>query len=200
MKKIFFPALLCSLLTGLVVYALGNVFLIVPLENEIALVQARTEKLRIETEKTRLETEKKINEIKPLVESCQLQNPLDPNFANLTWPVVGAKTLSNYKGDKKHLEISLPPQSEIVSVAKGTILSITDLELNLIPSSTLVVIDHDNHLLSMYVVPNKIVVKVDQPILAGDLIGHSSEKETGSLHFELRHCYSNINSMDLFQN
>ena len=186
MKKIFFIALVSSLVTGFVIYSLGNYFFIAPLENEIALVQAE-----------RIETEYKM---KPLVVSCKLQNQLDPNFANLTWPVVGEKTLSNYKVDDKFLEIRLPPRSEIVAVAKGTIISVNDLTLYSNSASKLVLIDHDNHYLSAYAGPNEIVVKVGQPILAGDLIGYSSKKETGSLHFELRHCHTEINSVDLFQN
>ena len=108
--------------------------------------------------------------------------------------------LSNHKVDEKRLEISLPPQSEIISVAKGTIISVTDLELHSNPTRKLVIIDHDNHLLSIYAGPSEIVVKVDQSILEGNLIGYSSKKETGSLYFELRHCYDEINHVDLFQN
>jgi len=63
-----------------------------------------------------------------------------------------------------------------------------------------VLIDHDNHLFSVYVGPNEIVVKEGQSVLAGELIGYSSKKETGSLHFELRHCYREINSVNFFQN
>ena len=196
MKKIFFTALVSFLVTGFVIYSLVNYFFIVPLENEIALVQAETEEIRIEAEKTRIETEYKM---KPLVANCKLQNQLDPNFANLTWPVVGEKTLSNYKVDDKFLEIRLPPRSEIVAVAKGTIISVNDLTLYSNSTSKLVLIDHDNHYLSVYEGPNEIVVKVGQPILAGDLIGYSSKKETGSLHFELRHCHREINSVDLFE-
>ena len=198
MKKIFFTALVSFLVTGFVIYSLVNYFFIVPLENEIALVQAETEEIRIEAEKTRIETEYKM---KPLVASCKLQNQLDPNFANLTWPVVGEKTLSNYKVDDKFLEIRLPPRSEIVAVAKGTIISITDLELSSNSTRKLVLSNHDNHLLSVYEGPIEVVVKVGQPVLAGDLIGYSSKKEIGALNFELRHCYSDlIFSLDLFQN
>ena len=197
MKKIFFTALVSFLVTGFVIYSLVNYFFIVPLENEIALVQAETKEIRRETEKTRIETEYKM---KPLVASCKLQNQLDPNFANLTWPVVGEKTLSNYKVDDKFLGIRLPPRSQIVAVAKGTIISVKNLTLYSNSTSTLVLIDHDNHYLSVYEGPNEIVVKVGQPILAGDLIGYSSKKETGSLHFELRHCYREINSVGLFEN
>ena len=196
MKKIFFTALVSFLVTGFVINSLVNYFFIVPLENEIALVQAETKEIRRETEKTRIETEYKM---KPLVASCKLQNQLDPNFANLTWPVVGEKTLSNYKVDDKFLEIRLPPRSEIVAVAKGTIISVNDLTLYSNSTSKLVLINHDNHYLSVYEGPNEIVVKVGQPILAGDLIGYSSKKETGSLHFELRHCHREINSVDLFE-
>ena len=196
MKKTF-SFVVSFLVMGLVIYSLGNYFFIAPLENELALVQAETTEIRIEAEKTRIETE---NEMKPLVARCELQNQLDPIFANLTWPVVGAETLSNYKVDEKSLEISLPRQSEIVSVAKGTIISVTDLTLYSNSTSKLVLIDHDNHLFSVYVGPNEIVVKEGQSVLAGELIGYSSKKETGSLHFELRHCYREINSVNFFQN
>jgi septal ring factor EnvC (AmiA/AmiB activator) len=176
-----------------VVYSFANYFFIAPLENEIALVKAETEKTIIRTAKLR-------NSLKPQVENCQSQNQLDPSFANLTWPVVGAETLSNYEVDNKSLEISLPPRSAIVAVAKGTISSVSDIELHSNPTRKLVVVNHDNHLLSIYAAQSEIVVKIGQPILAGDLIGYSSKEKTGSLHFELSHCYRTINSINFFQN
>ena len=132
---------------------------------------------------------------------CLEQYQFDPNFAKLTWPVVGAERLSNYKVGDQFLEINLSPLSEIVAVAKGTIISITDLELSSNSTRKLVLSNHDNHLLSVYEGPIEVVVKVGQPVLAGDLIGYSSKKEIGALNFELRHCYSDlIFSLDLFQN
>lgn len=193
MKKIFFSFMVSFLITGSLVYSLANYFFIAPLENEIALVQAETEKTIIETAKLR-------NSLKPQVESCQSQNQLDPNFANLTWPVVGGEALSNYEVDDESLEISLPPRSAIVAVAKGTISSVSDIELHSNPTRKLVVVNHDNHLLSIYAAESEIVVQIGQPILAGDLIGYSSKEKIGSLNFELRHCYGSINSVNFFQN
>ena len=169
MKKMFFSVLVSFLITGFVVYSIVNYFFIAPLENEIALVQAETEKTRIETAKLR-------NTLKPQVESCQSQNQLDPNFANLSWPVAGAENLSNYEVDDKSLDISLSPRSAIVAVAKGKISSVSDIEMNSNPTRKLVVVDHDNHLLSIYAAQSEIVVKIGQPILAGDFIGYSPEE------------------------
>lgn len=193
MKKMFFSVLVSFLITGFVVYSIVNYFFIAPLENEIALVQA-------ETEKTIIETAKLKNTLKPQVESCQSQNQLDPNFANLAWPVAGAEILSNYEVDDNSLDISLSPRSAIVAVAKGKISSVSDIEMHSNPTRKLVVVEHDNHLLSIYAAQSEIVVKIGQPILAGDLIGYSLEEEIGSLHFELRHCYKEINSINFFQN
>ena len=133
MKKMLFSVLVSFLITGFVVYSIVNYFFIAPLENEIALVQA-------ETEKTIIETAKLKNTLKPQVESCQSQNQLDPNFANLSWPVAGAEILSNYEVDDKSLDISLSPRSAIVAVAKGKISSVSDIEMHSNPTRKLVVV------------------------------------------------------------
>ena len=110
------------------------------------------------------------------------------------------ETLHRPFSSSNSLDISLSPRSAIVAVAKGKISSVSDIEMHSNPTRKLVVVEHDNHLLSIYAAQSEIVVKIGQPILAGDLIGYSLEEEIGSLHFELRHCYKKINSIFFFQN
>ena len=184
-----------ALVSGLSTYGLINYFYILPLKSEIASLRLQTEIFKLETEKIR-------NEMEPIVSLCQLKNKLDPEFNKLMWPIKDTKTFSNFELYDSHVEISVPPESKIIAVAKGTIVSVSVSAQEEISSlnKNIVIIDHDNHLLSIYAVPSEILVEPGQLVSEGDVIGHNSEKETSVLHFELRHCYREINPVDLFQN
>ena len=135
------------MVSGLSTYGLINYFYILPLKSEIASLRLQTESFELETEKIR-------NEMEPIVSLCQLKNKLDPEFNKLMWPIKDTKTFSNFELYDSHVEISVPPESKTIAVAKGTIVSVSAQEVISSLNKNIVIMDHDNHLLSIYAVPS----------------------------------------------
>lgn len=194
MKKITFivlAAALTSFLATYVIFTAIEAISLAPLKAEIEIT--RNEKNAALNEVKELRTS-----LKPVVETCKLQNPTTDSFSNLAWPVSGAEVLSNYTIDNNRLEIETPKGAKISAVLKGEVASITKVENVLAQPSFIVIINHDKALSSVYARLASVDVKEKQPVLKNELLGTVLALEESFLHFEFRHCYQEINPTDFF--
>ncbi|HEX2788332.1 MAG TPA: peptidoglycan DD-metalloendopeptidase family protein [Ignavibacteria bacterium] len=142
--------------------------------------------------------EKIINErfVNPVFKINQVPNYPDSNFSllkgKLILPVQSVNIIENFGNTFNRLtktnsfnngmDVSIAEGSDVKAIANGVVTEVTFLPV----LGNIVIVEHENGYKSIYAIVKDISVNVDDEIVAGQIIGKTSQNFRGqSFHFEL---------------
>ena len=105
------------------------------------------------------------------------------------------------KQKNQGIDIEVTPGTPVLAASSGTVALITDNTQNF---GKIILIRHQNNLISIYGRVAKVLVKKNQIVTKGQKIGSMSEKTNDGrnrsiLHFELRRGTQSVNPEDYFE-
>lgn len=101
-------------------------------------------------------------------------------------PASGAIVRAYEKGKNEGIDISAPPGSSVVAAGGGTVAAITR-DVDQVP---IIVIRHDNNLMTVYAGLDQVAVSKGQKVSAGTSLGKA--RNQGVVHFEVRNGFDSV--------
>ena len=125
-----------------------------------------------------------------------VQKPVaTPTGGKMAYPVQGKIIREYVKGKTDGIDLSAPVGTSIVAADKGTVAAIT-ADADQVP---IVVIKHDNGLLTVYANVGDIKVAKGAAVSRGQKIGSIRDGNPAYLHFEVRRGFDSVDPMDFLK-
>lgn len=118
-----------------------------------------------------------------------------PTGGKMAYPVQGKIIREYVKGKTDGIDLSAPVGTSIVAADKGTVAAIT-ADADQVP---IVVIKHDNGLLTVYANVGDIKVAKGSAVSRGQKIGSIRDGNPAYLHFEVRRGFDSVDPMDFLK-
>ena len=118
-----------------------------------------------------------------------------PTGRKMAYPVQGKIIREYVKGKTDGIDLSAPVGTSIVAADKGTVAAIT-ADADQVP---IVVIKHDNGLLTVYANVGDIKVAKGAAVSRGQKIGSIRDGNPAYLHFEVRRGFDSVDPMDFLK-
>ena len=118
-----------------------------------------------------------------------------PTGGKMAYPVQGKIIREYVKGKTDGIDLSAPVGTSIVAADKGTVAAIT-ADADQVP---IVVIKHDNGLLTVYANVGNIKVAKGAAVSRGQKIGSIRDGNPAYLHFEVRRGFDSVDPMDFLK-
>lgn len=118
-----------------------------------------------------------------------------PTGGKMAYPVQGKIIREYVKGKTDGIDLSAPVGTSIVAADKGTVAAIT-ADADQVP---IVVIKHDNGVLTVYANVGDIKVAKGAAVSRGQKIGSIRDGNPAYLHFEVRRGFDSVDPMDFLK-
>jgi len=120
------------------------------------------------------------------------QSQAAASSAPLIYPVQGSVIRAYARGRNEGIDIAAPAGTAVKAAAAGVVAAVTR-DTN---GVAVVVIRHDNNLLTVYTNLDNLTVEKDQRVTQGQTIGKVKSASTSFLHFEVREGLESVDPVD----